>query len=115
MTLECLIPCLNQPLLISLKPLICILFVIMALIVVIPDFVPLARVNLFSNPALKRLESIFGEANILQRYTSYTSNTGIMNSLKRGLALSVISCFFAAQERTLERLMSEHFDYGFDA
>jgi hypothetical protein len=112
MTLECLIPCLNQPLLISLKPLICILFVIMALIVVIPDFVPLARVNLFSNPALKRLESIFGEANILQRYTS---NTGIMNSLKRGLALSVIGCFFAAQERTLERLMSEHFDYGFDA
>jgi len=90
----------------------------MALIVVIPDFVPLARVNLFSNPALKRLESIFGEANILQRYTSYTSNTsntGIMNSLKRGLALSVIGCFFAAQERTLERLMSEHFDYGFDA
>ena len=68
--------------------------------------------TIFSNLALKRLESIFGEANILQRYTS---NTGIMNSLKHGLGLSVTGCFFAAQEPTLERLMPEHFDYGFDA
>ena len=68
--------------------------------------------TIFNNAALKRLESIFGQNNILQRYTS---NTGLMNSLKQGLGLSVVGCYFADQEPTLERLMSERFDYGFDA
>jgi DNA-binding transcriptional LysR family regulator len=68
--------------------------------------------TIFNNPALKHLEGIFGESNIIERYTT---NTGIMNAFKHGLGLSVVGCYFADQEPTLERLMPERFDYGFHA
>ncbi|MFT7459008.1 MAG: DNA-binding transcriptional LysR family regulator [Planctomycetota bacterium] len=68
--------------------------------------------TIFRNAALTRLEGIFGESNILQRYTS---NSGIISALKQDLGLSVVGCYFADKEPSLERLMPERFDYSFEA
>lgn len=69
-------------------------------------------VTIFNNAALKRLEEMIGEKNILQRYTS---NSGIISALKQDLGLSAVGCYFADKEPALERLMPERFDYGFNA
>ena len=68
--------------------------------------------TIFSNAALKRLEAMIGEQNILQRYTS---NAGIISALTQDLGLSVVGCYFADREACLERLMPKHFDYAFNA
>ncbi len=68
--------------------------------------------TIFNNAALKRLEGIFGEANILQRYTS---NTGVINALKQDFGLSPVGCYFADKEDALERLMPEQLDHAFTA
>jgi len=68
--------------------------------------------TIFSNAALKRLEAMIGENNILQRYTS---NSGIISALKQDLGLSAVGCYFADKEPELERLMPETFDYAFNA
>jgi DNA-binding transcriptional LysR family regulator len=68
--------------------------------------------TIFKNASLSRLESIFGESNILQRYSS---NAGIISALKQGLSLSVAGCCFADTEQGLEIIMPERFDYAFNA
>lgn len=68
--------------------------------------------TIFNNAALKKLERVFGERNILQRYTS---NTGIVNAVKQSAGLSAVGCFFADAESDFERLMPDVFDYAFNA
>ncbi|NKB36856.1 MAG: LysR family transcriptional regulator [Gammaproteobacteria bacterium] len=68
--------------------------------------------TIFSNAALKRLENLIGEQNIVQRYTS---NSGVINALTQNLGLSVVGCYFADQDERLERLMPTQFDYSFNA
>jgi DNA-binding transcriptional LysR family regulator len=61
---------------------------------------------------LKRLEAIFGDTHILQRYTS---NAGILAAIKQGSGLGAMGCYFSDKEAALERIMPERFDYSFDA
>ncbi len=68
--------------------------------------------TIFSNAALKRLEALIGEDNIIQRYTS---NSGIISALNQDLGLSVVGCYFADKEEALERLMPRTFDHAFNA
>jgi DNA-binding transcriptional LysR family regulator len=68
--------------------------------------------SIFNNAGLKRLEAIFGEAHILQRYTS---TAGVLAALKQSLGLGAVGCYFSDKEGDLERIMSEQFDYSFDA
>lgn len=68
--------------------------------------------TIFSNAALKRLEAMIGEENIIQRYTS---NSGVISALKQDLGLSVVGCYFADKAVELERIMPETFDHSFNA
>ena len=68
--------------------------------------------TIFNIPALKKLEKLFGEKNVLQRYTS---NSGIVNALQQDAGIGAIGCFFADTRDNLERIMPSTFDYAFDA
>ena len=68
--------------------------------------------TIFNLPALKKLEKLFGEKNILQRYTS---NSGVVSAVQQGNGIGAIGCFFADTRDNLERIMPDTFDYSFDA
>lgn len=67
--------------------------------------------TIFNNAALKRLEAVFGDKHILQRYTS---NAGILAALNQHSGLGAIGCYFADKAENLRRIMPEQFDYAFD-
>ena len=67
--------------------------------------------TIFNNAGLKRLEAMFGDKHILQRYTS---NAGILAALNQHSGLGAVGCYFADKTENLQRILPEQVDYAFD-